>query len=287
MSKKIVSLEDVTEEELRLLQDLKKRSITPEEAQKVLKNADKFYEKKNVVYNLETGTEFEFALIGDTHMGNHHYESSALKEFYRYCAKQGIKNVYHCGDLVDGLHVHPGSEFEQYALGFSEQVKDVVENYPHFKNVKTYFILGNHDLFFYKTAGANIGDLISKEREDMICLGRDEADILIGNGTKLRIAHPGGGSSYATSYRLQKLIESISGGDKPNIYAAGHYHKSLQMTYRNVIGFLVGCFESQTDFMKSKGLSASVGGYIVRGKSGKHGGVKEITVTYIPFFKSN
>ena len=282
---KNLGLEDITEEEIKVLDNLRKRNIQPSEANKLFSN--KYDRTQRNKYDLTDGKEFKFALIGDTHFGNKSTNKEALDAFYKYAVKHGYTQFFHCGDLVDGLHVHVGQEFEQYALGFDEQVKDVVNDYPTYKNVKTYYILGNHDLYFKKNAGANIGDVISKERSDLVYLGIDEADIKIGNGTILRISHPGGGCSYALSYRLQKQIEAIQGGTKPNILGVGHYHKSMQMMYRNVAAYLVGCFEEQTPFMRSKGLSAAVGGWLVTGKSGKHGGLKEISGTYIPFMKVN
>lgn len=275
----------VSAEWLDVFKSLEQKKISPKEARELLSKAKEIDRTQRNSYDLSSGTNFKFALLGDTHFGNKSVNKLALSEFYRYASKKGIKEFFHCGDLVDGLHVHIGSEFEQYALGFDAQVDDVVQDYPHIKGVKTYFILGNHDLYFKKNAGANIGEVISSKRKDLIYLGIDEADVIVGNKTVLRLSHPGGGCSYALSYRCQKQIESITGGIKPNILGCGHYHKSLQMMYRNVAAYLVGTFEEQTPFMRSKGLSATVGAWIIEGKSGKNGGLKEITGTFVPFMK--
>jgi len=206
-----------------------------------------------------------------------------LWDFYKRAHHLGVTEFYHAGDVVDGLHVHRGQEYELYALGLVEQCKVVINEYPSIKGVKTYYIKGNHDQWYDKNAGASISDKIDAERKDMICLGNDEADILVGNGTILRLMHPGGGSSYALSYKPQKIIESIEGGNKPNILAIGHYHKSMQMFYRNIFAFLTGCFERQTPFMRSKNLAAHPGGWIISGTSGSKGGINEIKATFIPY----
>ena len=161
----------------------------------------------------------------------------------------------------------------------------MINDYPHKRDAKTYYILGNHDLWFKKNAGAKLDEVVDSQRPDMKCLGEEEADIVFGGGSKLRLMHPGGGCSYALSYKPQKLVEAIQGGDKPNILAIGHYHKSAQFFYRNVFTLLSGTFEQQTPFMRSKSLAAHVGGWIIEGKSGKEGGIKYITATYVPFMK--
>ena len=53
----------------------------------------------------------------------------------------------------------------------------------------------------------------------------------------------------------------------------------------NIATYLVGCFEEQTPFMRKKNLAAHVGGWIIEGKSGKGGGLKEIVTTFVPYMK--
>jgi len=40
----------------------------------------------------------------------------------------------------------------------------------------------------------------------------------------LEINHPLDGAAYALSYALQKRIDAMSGGEKPNILFDGHHH---------------------------------------------------------------
>jgi hypothetical protein len=79
------------------------------------------------------------------------------------------------------------------------------------------------------------------------------------------LIHPSGGSSYAISYRSQKIVEQIEGGTKPNMLLIGNYHKAEWMpSYRNVSVCQVGAFQAQTPFMLTKGLAAHVGGWIMQ-----------------------
>lgn len=159
-----------------------------------------------------------------------------------------------------------GQEYEIYAHGADAQVAEVIKKYPVCLGMKTYFISGSHDLSFFKSAGTDIGDRISAIRSDLVYLGREEADILIGgkNLARLRLFHPGGGTAYAISYHSQKYIESLSGGQKPNIVCIGHYHKSEMMPcYRNVFSVQTGCIQSQTPYMRRKKLAAHMGFWIL------------------------
>ena len=57
-------------------------------------------------------------------------------------------------------------------------------------------------------------------------LGRDCAIIMLTPNCSLELRHPWDGTAYALSYKIQKMVESMGGGEKPNILAVGHYHKS-------------------------------------------------------------
>jgi hypothetical protein len=139
---------------------------------------------------------------------------------------------------------------------------------PKVKGVTTHFITGNHDNSFKKEIGLVPGPEIAAVRPDWKFVGQDIGTVTLkargGFQFRVMLVHPDGGTSYATSYRLQKMIESISGGQKPDMLAEGHFHKALTLpNYRNVYGVESGSFVSQTPFMARKGIAAAVGGWIV------------------------
>jgi hypothetical protein len=114
-----------------------------------------------------------------------------------------------------------------------------------------------------------VGPDLERTRPDWRFVGQDIGIVTLkakgGFSYRVMLTHPGGGTAYAVSYRLQKMIESISGGQKPDMVAEGHFHKSLAMpAYRNVYGVECGCFEDQTPFMASRSLAAHVGGWVIR-----------------------
>jgi predicted phosphodiesterase len=90
-------------------------------------------------------------------------------------------------------------------------------------------------------------------------------------------------NSYAISYRLQKLVESFSGGKKPNILFGGHVHKQGYFQIRNIQCFGAGCIQAQSAWMRSKRLSAETGFWVVRLKINNRG-ISRVQSEWFPFY---
>lgn len=264
--------------------------LPPEETE------DQVKEEKRVIVQNQEPEHFEgnwdgtrtlrFALMGDTQFGSKYAQITHLHNFYDLCEREGIKTVYHTGDITDGLKMRPGHEYELYEISADGQCDDVVKNYPRRKGITTHFITGNHDASLYKHVGFDIGKAIAKEREDMIYLGRDCAVVNITPECTLELRHPWDGTAYAVSYKLQKMIEAMEADSKPNILAVGHYHKELTMFYRNIHAVLSACFQSQTPFTRGKGISVAMGGFIMTVEVDKNGYIQRFTPSFIPCYKS-
>ena len=205
----------------------------------------------------------KFAIMGDTQLGSKYTQLTYLHEFYDICAKEGIKDVYHTGDLTEGLKMRVGHEYELYAVSADDMRDDVIKNYPKREGITTHFISGNHDASIYKQVGYDIGQAIANARPDMKYLGRDCAVINLTPKCTLELRHPWDGTAYAISYKIQKMIEAMESDSKPNILAVGHYHKAEYIFYRNVHALQTGCFQGQTPFTRGKGISVHMGGWIV------------------------
>lgn len=217
---------------------------------------------------------FKFSIISDTHFGSLHHDNASLRAFFEYAQKQGIRNFYHAGDVLEGHKVYKGQEFEVREVGLEPQIVQMKKECPDLASDTTiYFIDGNHDNSYKKLIGYPTGKIIENDFSGWKYLGIDSADIEFKteNGSfLLRINHPSGGSAYQLSYKIQRRIEQISGGKKPNLLALGHYHKTIMLpSYRNVLGILAGCFQAQTPFMESKGSAAHLGGWIFEISVGK------------------
>lgn len=252
-------------------------------------------EKRVVVQNQEPtahksvwdGTQtIKIAIMGDTQIGSKYTQWTHLKNFYDICQEEGIKDVYHTGDVTDGLKMRPGHEYELYEVSADEMIDDVVANYPKRDGITTHFITGNHDASIYKQIGYDIGMAIASKRNDMKYLGRDCAVIYLTPNCKLELRHPWDGTAYALSYKTQKIVESMESDSKPNILAVGHYHKAEYLFYRNVHVLQSGCFQSQTPFTRGKGISVHLGGWILTIKVEADGTIKSIAPQFIPYYAS-
>lgn len=227
-----------------------------------------------------------FAVMGDTQLGSKYAQISYLHDFYDLCAREGIKDVYHTGDLTEGLKMRPGHEYEVYTVSADEMREDVVRNYPKRDGITTHFITGNHDASIYKHIGYDIGQAIATMRPDMKYLGRDCAVVNLTPNCTLELRHPWDGTAYAISYKIQKMVEAMEADSKPNILAVGHYHKIEQLFYRNVHILQTGCFQSQTPFTRGKGISVHMGGWIVTIHVDSEGTIKRFIPELVPFYKA-
>ena len=225
-----------------------------------------------------------FGLIGDTHINSKYAQLTHLHKMYDLFEQEGITHVYHTGDIDEGEQMRPGHQYECCNQGADEHVKSIVSVFPERAGITTHFITGNHDASIIRRCGYNIGNTIAEKRKDMEYLGQDCATVYLTPNCTCELRHPWDGSAYSLSYKPQKLIESISGGEKTNILAIGHYHKAEYLFYRNVHCFQTGTFCAQTPFMKGKAISAHMGGWIVEIEVEDDGTIRRIKPQFIPFY---
>lgn len=225
-----------------------------------------------------------FGLAGDMQYSSKFVQHTYLNEFYDLCLREGYLDVYNPGDVDDGQKMHPGHEYELYAHGVDEHIGGIIKHYPSRQGITTHFITGNHDWSFMKDAGMDIGKRIAAERPDMHYLGYGAASIKLTPNCILELRHPTDGTAYAISYKIQKMIDAMSGGEKPNILAVGHYHKMEMIFYRNVFTFQTGCFQAQTDFMRGRQIAAALGGWLVEIHVDDDGTIRRCKGEFIPIF---
>ena len=232
-----------------------------------------------------TGTHHRLLVISDTHIGSVYSpeEWHDTVSAFANDPANGIECILHCGDLVDGLKIgRAGTQiYELSEIGFDAQKKKAVELMSKYDR-PIYIISGNHDAYFREFAGANLVKEVCEHVPMMTYIGHDSADIDVG-GCTIRLFHGGDGNSYALSYRLQKLVESITGGRKPNILLAGHVHKFCYIFDRNIHAVSVPAMQSQTSFMQARKLAAHTG-FLVLEFDANDGGVCNLAVKYYPFY---
>jgi UDP-2,3-diacylglucosamine pyrophosphatase LpxH/DNA-binding CsgD family transcriptional regulator len=247
----------------------------------ILEHTDNRLEKK---WNGER--IIRFGLMGDTQINSKYTQITYLHKFYDICQSEGIDTVYMTGDIDDGEKMRPGHEYELYNHGADNHIEEIVRVYPKRDGIKTYFITGNHDAAYVKLCGLDIGHKIAEKRSDMIYLGYMSSLVSITPNCTLELRHPIDGTAYAISYKIQKMIEAMSGGEKPNILAVGHYHKAEYLFYRNVHAIQTGCFQAQSNWMKGKQISAHMGGWIIEVHVDEEGTITRIKQEFIPVYKA-
>lgn len=231
------------------------------------------------------GRHHKFVVMSDTHIGSKYSPvewHDVVAEFVNDPAN-GVEAILHAGDLVEGFTSRrAGTQvYELTDIGFEAQKETAVEMMSKY-NVPIYLISGNHDMYFNEFAGANICKAVAEAVPNVEYIGHDSADIDV-DGCKVRLFHGGDGSSYATSYRLQKLVESYTGGQKPNILIAGHVHKFCVIFERHIFAISAPCMQSQTSWMRGKKLAAHTG-FLVLEFDTYEGGVANLSVQLFPFY---
>lgn len=230
-------------------------------------------------------THIRIGIVSDTHFGSKYAQYSALQEFYAQCKQLGITDIYHAGDIDDGSEtMHIGVMYEHHCIGATEHIRNIVEHYPQVDGIETHFITGNHDNSHMKNAGILLGEEIALRRPDMHYLGRDIAIVKLAPGCTMELRHPGDGTSYAISYKPQKIVEAYAGGKKPNILIVGHYHKAMWFMQRNIHVLMAGSFCGTTPFMRSKNIASVVGGWVLDIDVDDAGTIKALTPTFYPFY---
>ena len=210
--------------------------------------------KNNDIYELPNNMEhLKLLLISDTHLCSKYDRLDILRYLYDKAEDLGVKHVLHSGDFTDGRSNRPEHVYELKEASFQGQVDYCVEKYPAFSG-KTYVIQGNHDNWFYKSSGSEIMKPIAREREDIVYLGPDVADMKIGK-LKIRLFHGNGGNNYAKSYKIQKYLDTIPVEEKPHILQTGHIHQAFYYKQDNTHCLQTGCLEDLTPYARSLGFS--------------------------------
>jgi predicted phosphodiesterase len=257
-------------------------SVWNEEGKTFLQNITK-QQGKGSRFSLDLPTQdIKVAIVSDTHLGSNTNALDELNNFYKYAKEQGVSVVLHVGDISDGYYTNrPTSIFEQHAVGFQNQLDYITENYPVIEGVKTYFITGNHDWTHTRNGAANIGEVLSNYRDDLVYLGHNFGQFEI-NDTVISLIHPTDGSSRTWSHKLQEVIDRNE-ARRGNIMLVGHYHKQLYMKYKGVHGFLVPSFQHQTGFMADNNLTSEVGGIIMTLKFDDNGSLASINQEWVNY----
>lgn len=213
----------------------------------------------NIKFN---GESVKIGVLTDTHIGSLYFQESLLHNAFDVFEREHVDMVVHSGDVTEGMSNRAGHIYECSELGYDAQKDKAIELLNRCP-ATLYAIDGNHDRWFTKSAGALIVKDICEHVPQAEYLGQDEADLYLNDNIRLRLWHGEDGAAYARSYRIQKIVEAFSGGDKPHILVTGHDHKGGYFFERNVHCFMGGCIQMQSKWMRGKRIAAHVGFWII------------------------
>lgn len=245
-------------------------------------------------YRSRPNGTYRFGWLGDTHLCSKYERLDVLRDLYRRFEDADLDRIFHAGNWIDGEARF--NKFDLLVHGMDAQIRYLAEHYPRAGSLTTYSIAGDdHEGWYCQREGVDIGKYAENElraagRTDWVNLGYMEAFVPLehagtGKTHYLHLVHPGGGSAYATSYTVQKLVESYSGGSKPAVLLAGHYHKLEMLNVRNVWAIQTGCTQDQTPFARKKRLHYSLGGGICElEQDGETGAIIGCTVQMWQYF---
>lgn len=233
------------------------------------------------------------AAAGDLHFASKMHRGDCLRNFIDLAYEDfGVKSVFVPGDLLAGINMYPGqlNEIETWAM--EGQVKLAAEGLPAKDGLSYEAIGGNHDESFTKASGANAIKNLASLRPDVKYHGFYSSlfDLVVPDAKqsiKLEMHHPDKAGAYAISYHIQKEIEQIPSGMKPQILMMGHTHQAAMLPdYRGVAALYCGCFEDQTLFLKRKHINPHIGGWILDLGVGARGTLRSLTMTWVRYYHS-
>jgi hypothetical protein len=213
---------------------------------------------------------FVFGAFGDLHAASKHTRWDVRADLIRETEAAGAQAIFDTGNWIDGE-----ANFNRYDLevvGLEQQCQLLAKRHPRTR-LPIYAVAGDdHEGWYAQREGIDVGKyaetVMRAAGHVWTDLGYIEAHVTLRNANSgkkatLAVVHPGGGSAYALSYSIQKIVESYEGGEKPHVGLYGHYHKLWAGIIRNIWCVQTGCQQDQTPFMRKKRLEAHVGGVIV------------------------
>jgi len=222
------------------------------------------------VYLSRPDNTFWFGVTADNHLGSKYERLDALNDSYDRFVRLECDRVYNCGNWIEGEF--RGNRTSIHTHGLDAQLRYATRNYPLREGLTTYAVWGDdHEGWYAQNIGVDVGSRFEDKmreagRTDWVNLGFMEAHVVLRNvntgmESVMAVVHPGGGTAYADSYAVQKIIEHLDGGEKPAVALYGHYHKYLSGEYRNVFWILVPSTKDQDPWMRKNKIRSVVGAF--------------------------
>ncbi len=231
--------------------------------------------------------EFKFALISDTRLGSKAQQLSILNDIYKKAESMGIKHILHCGNISEGIYpINNQYADSVFKNDTNMQAMYIIENYPYIEGINTYFLCGSKDQTHLKKNKADIGKIITSNRDDMIYLGNDRCILNIKNAT-IDMRCVKAKKTYTVSYRAQKMIDAMRSEDVPNIMLYGGLLQMESFNYRNVRLISAPSCCASTNEMINNEHNNIVGNWFVTVKFDAKGNIVSIIPISSTYYNTN
>ena len=190
-------------------------------------NADIYYKLEKGIYvtkpnelNIKmtnSDKKFRCIFISDLHNGNISSNLDLAKIVYEYASKNDIRNIFICGDFLEGIH----SSDKKSIVDIYTQLETFIKKYPYDKNINNYGIFGNHDYHSMHYDGLDISKRIGIARYDIVPIGYGSGLIKIKNDNFL-IKHE------LSMTKNPKFLED------PKVIILGHGHMMKTKVYEKL-----------------------------------------------------
>jgi DNA polymerase II small subunit len=241
------------------------------------------------------------AFLSDVHVGSREFLNKVFAKFIRFLNGEvnngleekivsRLKYISIAGDLVDGVGIYPGQEYDLYDVDIISQYAEVaayLEQVP--EHIKVIICPGNHDALRpaepQPTFDESITSLFPKENVtfvgnpgvvnmhglDLLMYHGRSFDDIIGQISSAQYTNP---PSIMTELLKRRHLCPTYGGrcpiapehvdylaihTEPDIFHTGHIHINGYDNYHGVRMINSGTFQEQTDFQKRMGIKPTPG----------------------------
>lgn len=234
------------------------------------------------------GERIRYAHFSDTHFGSKYFKQHLYEAAIKECKKEGVEFIVLSGDVTEGMSTRAGHIYELTHIGYDAQFAYALELLKLWPN-KWLMVNGNHDRWYMNNAnaGADIVKALCEALPDADFLGIDTGDFSLKGKAAVKTWHGNdAGGSYAISYRVQKIIESFTGGEKPHVLHTGHDHKAGYFFIRHCHAFLGGAISTKSFFQSSTRKAHHAGFWIIDAYVPAKGrGINSIGSRFYPFYQ--
>jgi len=216
-------------------------------------------------------------ITADWHLGSIGFSELALKEMIKQVEEYKIKDIVVAGDITQGRGVHRVELVDLKTPNIDDQIEDAVRVFNSFpQGTRFHLLLGGHEekLKGNVRVGFDILRAIALRCPSVSYYG-SVAKLRLNKNYSLLMIHGSGGTSYATSYKIEKVWRELV--DKPDILVMGHLHQLAVIPKQfNKLLIMAGTLQRENAYLINKGYIPEVGWILLRDYNSETSDFKEV-----------